>query len=80
MRSSPMDQIAPARRSVTLSLDEGLLRRAEALGLALETEVEAGLVSRLAKAEEERRRDEMVAVLNEMDAEHGAFADEHLTL
>lgn len=70
----------PTRRPLTVTLDEALVRRAEELGLALDAEIEAALAQRLARAEEDRARAEMIALLNERAEAHEAFAREHSVL
>ncbi len=69
----------PPRRTLTVALDEALLRRAEELGLSVEAEFALALARRVAEAEEWRRT-EVVARMNAFDEKFGAFADEHSTL
>ncbi|MBP2300641.1 type II toxin-antitoxin system CcdA family antitoxin [Azospirillum picis] len=68
----------PAKREVTLTIDEDLLRRAEALTGDLSERVERLLAGEIARADRERRLDATIEALNEFDAKHGSFADDHL--
>lgn len=76
------DPQAP-KRAVTLSLNEDLVRRAEALAGDLSERVEGLLADSVAREEQERnererRLDAAIAAWNEFDAKHGSFADQYV--
>lgn len=74
------DRQAP-KRAVTLSLNEDLVRRAEALAGNLSERVErllADAIGQEERDERERRLDAAIAAWNEFDAKHGSFADQYL--
>ncbi|MCM8736843.1 type II toxin-antitoxin system CcdA family antitoxin [Azospirillum sp. A1-3] len=63
------------KRDVTLSLDEDILQRAQALPGDLSERVEKMLADEVAKADRERRLDDVIEAWNQFDEKHGSFAD-----